>query len=292
MNKKIIAIATTLVVSGGVLMGTAYTNAAQLSGYESYKLAIQDTKDLKNETADLKVTVADAGKDLVDVSSNIKVNKAANAMSNVTTVKSSTGTEVFDTFNQAGKSISKSSTSEVYNVRQENNHKNLNKKDEVTNPEVSKSIGIVVDTLMGNMKNNVAVTNNSDGTKKVAINLSENEVAPLVNAITSIAMAKNSDEPMNNEKAGNLNVKNMLPQLKSDIKVKSVDVTGDINKNNIITGQVAKIVVTGIDAEGKIHEVTINANLNLSGINATTPNTVDLTGKQVKTVTGHFEGRD
>jgi len=291
MNKKIIAIATSLVVSGGILMGTAYTNAAQLSGYESYKSAIKDTTKLKNETADLKVSVSDAGKDLVDVSSNIKVNKTANAMSNATTVKSSTGTEVFNTFNQAGKNISKSSTSEVYNVR-ENNNKNLNEKEKDVNPEVAKSMEVVLDTLVGSMKNNVAVTDNADGTKKVAVNLSQNEIVPLVNAITSIALTKNNNEPMLNDKAGNLDVKNMLPQLVSGITVKSVEVTGDINKDNIISNQVAKIVVTGVDAKGVTHEVAINATLNLTGINATTPDTVDLTGKQVKTITGHFGGRD
>ncbi|MBX4270955.1 hypothetical protein [Clostridium estertheticum] len=292
MNKKIIAIITTLAISGGVLMGTAYAGASQLSGYDAYKLAIKDTANLKNETAVLKVSVSDAGKDLVDVSSNIKVNKAANTMSNATTVKSSTGTEDFSTFKQAGKSISKSSTSEVYNVKEENNRKNLNKKAEVTNPEVAKSMEVVLDTLVGSMKNNVAVTDNEDGTKKVAVNLSQENIVPLVNAITSIALTKNNDEPMLNEKAGNLDVKNMLPQLASGITVKSVVVTGDINKDNIITAQVAKIVVTGLDAKGVAHEVTINAALSLSNINATTPNTVDLTGKQVKTVTGHFQGRE
>ena len=43
---------------------------------------------------------------------------------------------------------------------------------------------------------------------------------------------------------------------------------------------------------GVTHEVTINATLNLSNINSTTPNTVDLTGKQVKTITGGFKGRN
>ena len=287
MNKKIIAIATSLVVSGGVLMGTAYTNAAQLSGYDAYKLAIVNTKNLKNETADLKLSVNDAGKDLVNVSSNIKVNSATNAMSQATTVKSSKESENFSTFNQAGKSISKSSTSEVYNVK-ENNHKNFNKEAKDVNPEVAKSVGIVVDTLVGSMKNNVAVTDNADGTKKVAINLKQNEIVPLVNAITSIAMSKGNDEPRLNEKAGNLDVKNMLPQLASGITVKSVYVTGDINKNNIINNQVAKIVVTGKDAKGLTHDVTINATLNLSNINSTTPNTVNLTGKQIKTITSGF----
>jgi hypothetical protein len=291
MNKKIIAIVTSLVVSGGVLMGTAYTNAAQLSGYDAYKLAIKDTSSLKNETADLKVSVNDAGKNLVDVNSNIKVNSATNAMSQATTVKSSKGSENFSTFNQTGKSISKSSTSKVYNVR-ENNHKSFNKENKVMNPEVSKSIQTVVDTLVGSMKNNVNVISQTNGTKKVAINLNQNEIVPLVNAVTSIAIVKSNNEPRLNEKVGNLDIKNMLPQLESDINVKSVVVTGDINKDNIITNQIAKIVVTGKDAKGITHEVTINASLNLSNINKTTPNTVNLTGKQVKTITGGFRGRN
>ena len=105
-------------------------------------------------------------------------------------------------------------------------------------------------------------------------------------------MAKNNDEPMNNEKAGNLDLKNMIPQLESGIKVVSVNVTGDINKDNIISNQVAKIVLSGVDAKGVTHKVTINATLNLSKINSTTPDTIDLTGKQVKTITNDFKGRD
>jgi len=291
MNKKIIAITTSLVVSGGILMGTAYTNAASLSGYESYKLAIKNTTNLKNETADLKLSVDDAGKNLVDVSSNIKVNSTTKAMSQATTVKSSTGSQAFSTFNQAGKSISKSSTSEVYNVK-ENNHKNFNKESKNMNPEVAKSMETVADILVGNMKNNVNVTPNTDGTKKINVKLSETQIIPLVNAVTSMVLTVGNNESMHNEKAGNIDVKKMLPQLVSGITVKSVDITGDINKNNIINNQVAKIVVTGKEAKGTAHEVTINATLNLSNINSTTPNTVDLTGKQVKTITGGFEGRN
>ncbi|MBZ9686112.1 hypothetical protein G9F72_007170 [Clostridium estertheticum] len=292
MNKKIIAIAMSLVVSGGVLMGTAYAKAGELSGYENYKLAIANTANLKNETADIKLSVKDNGASLVDVTSNVKVNSANNAMSQATTVKSSKGSETFTTASQAGKSISKSSTSEVYNVREENNHKNFNKKDEKMNPQMIKSMETVMDILVGNMKNNVGVTVNADGTKKVDIKLSETQIVPLVNAITSLAFTKNNNEPMRIEKAGNLDVKNMLPQLASDIKVISVNVTGDINKDNVINNQVANIVLSGVDAKGTTHQVTISADLNLSKINSTTPDTINLTGKQVKTITNDFKGRD
>ncbi|AWI05823.1 hypothetical protein [Clostridium drakei] len=291
MNKKLVAMVTSLVVGGTVLCGTAYANASQLSGYESYKASVKDTKALKNGTADLKVSVYDNGSDIVDMTANAKINLPSNAMSEVTTVKSSAGNQTFSMYKQDEKNIFKSSSSDVYNVR-ENKNKNVNKKDKVENPEIAKSVETVVDTLVGNMKNNVSVVDNNDGTKKVSINLSENDVTPLVNALTSMAMIKSGGEPMHNGKAGEINLTNVLPQLQSNIKIKSVEVTGDINKSDILDNQVGKIVLTGTDAQGKTHEITINATLDLSNINSTTPDTVDLTGKQVNTVTEKFRGRD
>ncbi|MTK10830.1 MAG: hypothetical protein F8N39_01535 [Clostridiaceae bacterium] len=291
MNKKLVAMVTSLVIGGTVLFGTAYANASQLSGYEAYKAAIKDTKNLKNETANLKVSVSDNGSNIIDMSTNAKINLASNGMSQVTTVKSGNGSQTFSTYAQDGKNISKSSNSDVYNVR-ENKHKDINKKDKAENLEIAKSVETVVDTLVGNMKNNVSTADNNDGSKKVSINLNENEVTPLVNALASMAMVKNSDEPMNNNKAGDINLRNVLPQLQSNIKIKSVQVNGDINKNDILDNQVAKIVLTGTDAQGKTHEITIDATLDLSNINSTTPDTVDLTGKQVKTITQQFRERD
>ncbi len=291
MNKKLVAMVTSLVIGGTVLFGTAYANASQLSGYEAYKAAIKDTKNLKNETANLKVSVSDNGSNIIDMSTNAKINLASNGMSQVTTVKSGNGSQTFSTYAQDGKNISKSSNSDVYNVR-ENKHKDINKKDKAENPEIAKSVETVVDTLVGNMKNNVSTADNNDGSKKVSINLNENEVTPLVNALASMAMVKNSDEPIHNEKAGDVNLRNILPQLQSNIKIKSVQVNGDINKNDILDNQVAKIVLTGTDAQGKTHEITIDATLDLSNINSTTPDTVNLTGKQVKTITQQFRERD
>lgn len=291
MNKKLVAMVTSLVIGGTVLCGTAYANASQLSGYESYKASVKDTKALKNGTADLKMSVYDNGSDVVDMTANAKINLASNAMSEVTTIKSSAGNQTFSMYKQDGKNISKSSSSDVYNVR-ENKNKNVNKKDKVENPEIAKSVETVVDTLVGNMKNNVSVVDNNDGTKKVSINLSENDVTPLVNALTSMAMIKSGDGPMHNGKAGAINLTSVLPQLQSNIKIKSVEVTGDINKSDILDNQVGKVVLTGTDAQGKTHEITINATLDLSNINSTTPDTVDLTGKQVNTVNEKFRGRD
>jgi hypothetical protein len=281
MNKKIVAIAMSLVISGGVLIGTAYTNASQLSGYEAYKSSIRDTAILKNETANFNISLKDNNVNLVDVTTNVKINSAANAMSQTTTVKTSSGSETFTTFIKNDKSISKSSISEVYTVR-ENSHYTIRKEHERMNPQVIKNVETVVDILSGNMKDNVVVSSNADGTKNISVSLNESQIIPLVNAIASIVMVTSSNEPMHNEKAGSLDVKNMIPQLAREIKVKSVNITGNINKDNIINNEVAKIVLIGKDANDVIHSVAIDAALNLSNINATTPDTIDLTGKQVK----------
>jgi hypothetical protein len=281
MNKKFVAIAMSLVISGGVLIGTAYTNASQLSGYEAYKSSIRDTAILKNETANFNISVKDNNVKLVDVTTNLKINSAANAMSQATTVKTSNGSETFTTFIKNDKSISKSSISEVYTVR-ENSHYTIRKEHERMNPQVIRNVETVVDILSGNMKDNVVVSSNADGTKNISVSLNESQIIPLVNAIASIVMVTSSNELIHNEKAGSLHMKNMIPQLAREIKVKSVNITGNINKDNIINNQVAKIVLSGKDANDVIHSVAIDAALNLSNINTTTPDTIDLTGKQVK----------
>ncbi len=284
MNKKIVAMVTSLVIGSTMLLGTTYANAKQLSGYDSYKAAIKDTKNLKNETANLKVSVYDNGSDIMDMTTNAKINLASDAMSHETSLKSSTETETFNIYRQNGKNISKSSSSPVYNVRDVKGRNN----NKAQNPEIEKSVETIVDTLTGNMKNNVSVTDNKGSGKKVSINLSENDVTPLVNAVTSIAFIGNSDKPVYKEKAGEINLSNVIPKLQSNVKVKSAVVTGDINNNDILNNQVAKIVITGTDAQEKTHEITINMNFDIANINSTTPDTVDLTGKQVKNITQQF----
>ncbi|AGK96480.1 hypothetical protein [Clostridium pasteurianum] len=283
MNKKFITMATSLVVGGSLLLGTGLANASQLSGYEAYKTAAIDTKNLKNETVDLKLSVVDNGSNKANLSSNLKLNLASNTMSSTTTLKEGNTTQSSDSYKQDGESITKNSNSDQYLVRtiSPNEHDKIH---EVQNPTVAKSLEVVVDTLVGNMKDKVTTTNNADGTKNVTINLNENEVTPLVNALTSIGLTKGSEQENYND-GKDLSIRNVLPQLQSDIVIKKVNSTGKISKDDIITSQTAAITIEGKDAQGKQHEITLNVDLKLSNINNTTPSKIDLAGKQVKNIT-------
>lgn len=288
MNKKSIAMLTSLAIGGTLILGTAFANASQLSGYEAYKGAIKDTKNLKNETAVLTVSVSDNGKNLIDLSENFKQNLNTGNMSSVTTLKSGNNTQTFSTYRQDGKNISKASNSNEYTVVEKKN-KNFQKNGKTENPEIAKSMEVVVDTLVGSMKDKVAASDSGNGTKKVTINLGSNDITPLFNALTSMAIIRNNDMQQENNKADLESLKNVLPQLQNDIKIESIDSTADVNKDNVIADQVANIVISGKDAQGKEHKITIKANLNLSNINSTTPDKIDLTGKQVKVVTSKFQ---
>lgn len=286
MHKKTIAMVTSLFVGGTLLAGTAYVNASQLSGYEAYKAAVMDTKNVNNGTAAVTVSVTDNGTKLIDVSSNVKANLAANAFSSVTSLNAGSTAEKFESYAQDGKNISYNSLKNEYTVMG-NKRMKLDKVDKINNPQLEKSIGVVIDTLVGSMKDGVSAVDNGDGTKKVTIRLGENDVTPLVNAVASMAFIGANEVPRHNEKADINNLKNVISQLQSDIKVVSINSDADIDKNDVVMNQTAEVVLSGKDAQGASHEVIINVDMKLSNINDTIPDKADLTGKQVKTITAN-----
>jgi hypothetical protein len=289
--KKTTAMVTSLIVGGTLLLGTAIVNASQLSGYEAYKAAVLQTKDLKDGTANLRVSVTDNGKELASASSNVKLDLNSKVMSSKTTLSSNAGATTFESYIQDGKSISKSSLSDVYNVRQGKKN-DLNKEAGAINPQVVKSVEAVVDALVGNMKDGFTVADNGDGTKKITVNLNEGQVTPLINAVTSMAVTAGSNARFHNNDAKEINIKDVVPKLQSDVKISAISSTADVDKDNVLKDQDVTVTITGKDDQGALHSIVISAHIDFSNINSTTPDKVDLTGKQIKTVADHFRGKE
>ncbi|MFF2878963.1 hypothetical protein ACFVR2_21845 [Gottfriedia sp. NPDC057991] len=294
MKKKNIMMISSLTIGGALLGGTVFASASQVSGYEAYKEAVMQTKQLTNETVALHVAVKDNGVQLFDASANMKQNQKENASSSTKTITVGAKTETINSYNQGGKEITKSSSSNQYLVHENEFEKFKDHHDQV-NPQIQKSVGVIIDSLVGNMKD--SVTANQDGSK-LTIAMDKNQVTPLVNAFASIALTKagESHDEMDNNKENNKdeqfteveNLKNLIPQLQSDITINSVKSNVDIN-NKVINHQDAVIVINGTDAKGKTHSIEIDVNLDLSNINKTTPDTINLSGKKVKVITRHFK---
>ncbi|WP_232322434.1 hypothetical protein [Brevibacillus parabrevis] len=76
-----------------------------------------------------------------------------------------------------------------------------------------------------------------------------------------------------------------LPALQEDVHLEQVVLNATINEQNLIERQTAKVELVGTDASGVVHTLQLTVDVRLSDLAVTTPERVDLTGKQVEKVT-------
>lgn len=291
MNRKYMTIAGTIALGGVILGASAYAAISGTSGYDIYKQALKNTCAVQSITPKTEVTVKDNGSVLVKLDSLTKINRSDKTMSNNITVSSADGQKTIDLYRQDSKTIFKSSDSNVYDVMERNKEmeqKRKNKKED--DPSRINDIENVADALVGNIQNYITLNNNTDGTKEVSLELSDNQISPVINAVASLVVKNAGREMDRGEKIGPedmsfiTNLKDKLPKLESNIKVTRVDVDAKITKDNLIQEQTENLIITGTDASGKTHEVMVSVTTNFDGFNSTKPDKVDLTGKQVKVI--------
>lgn len=296
MNKKLTTIAGAIALSSMMVGATAYGAVSGTSGYDLYKQALKNTVAAQSITPATEVTMQDNGQLLLKANDTAKLNRADKTMSNSVTVISGNQQKTMDMYRQNGQTIMKTSDSAVYNVmdtRKTGKAKNIETQKEDSSR--IQDIENVADALVGNIQNYISLQDNQDGTKEVSLELSESQVSPVVNAAASLAV-KNAEAKANHQmNMGNsrnafaAGLLEKMPKLVQNIRVSKVDVDAKISSDNLIQSQSELFTITGTDASGKNHVLTINVNTTFSGINATTPDKVDLTGKQVKTMSNRMQ---
>ncbi|MDP4180730.1 MAG: hypothetical protein Q8942_06535 [Bacillota bacterium] len=293
MKKKYALTGLSIAVGGVMLVTSAFASATGSTGYDTYKSAIKSTLTSKNFTENGTIIVKDNGKEFSNINNTIKENTAKESLSQNTVIKIGGQTKTLETYWQDGKTVSKDSTSNIYSVRTINKNKKFNgNKAEIGKIDSSKLNDgeMLLDALVGNLQNYVTLDSKEDGTKDVAITLTDSQIPAVANAAASILVKNlaNNDNEMGREKDFSSLKKDIvgsIPKLESDIRIDNVSLKAEISKDNYITSQVADVSISGKDAEGIVHAITLDLNLNLSQFNNTTPDKVDLTGKQVKSIT-------
>jgi hypothetical protein len=289
MNKKLMI--TVLCISIGVVMlvTTAFASMSQATGYDTYKTAVENMMNVKSLTGNIQASLTDNGKELAKIDSKVKADSnSEKKISSSTEIKTGTQTDGFDLYLQNGKAIFKGENNDIYNVMESGkDNKFVNSESESRSPEAIKAGEMIVDALVGNLKNYFTTTEKADGVKQVKVQLSDSQIPTLVNALISLGV-KNSD--MKEAKIHNnilpfgqdLSVK--LPKLTEDVRIDNINFTADISKENLIENQIIDLTIAGKDAEGTSHTIKLNLNIGLSDLNSTKPDSVDLTGKTVKTI--------
>lgn len=296
MNKKLAMIGLGVAVGSMMLVTSVYAGVGSAPGYETFKSAVKQTAKVDNVTRQVNVSLQDNGASLLNVKSTIKSGGVDHAGSAVVTVKSGTDEQTIHFYNQDGKQIVKTEDSDVYKVLEgegmPGKFKGHERANHTPDPEVIHEVENVVDALVGNLKNYVTMDEAPGNVKDIHFKLSGSQISPVVNTIGSLVIkhgtVENSQHPVP-AKADTLGVdittlKNSLPQLVSDIKMDEVEVNASVDADNHITNQTAKVHIFGKDAQGAAHDVVLSVDMTLSSLNSTTPDTIDLNGKQVENV--------
>jgi hypothetical protein len=293
MNKKITMIVLSLVLGVTMLSATAFASISSSSGYEVYKAALKNLPQVGSMTTQATVSVSDNGNVILNADGTVKMDSTNRTMSSSSTIKAGDKTQTNEVYRQKDQTIMKNGDSDVYNVmamkaNQAPLDKNLDNKP--AHEAVAKDAENIVDLLASNFDSNISLNNQDDGTKVVSLSLADSQITPLENAVASLIVKNVAREGERGLKAGspmgNIDsiVKTNMPQLVDAISLNSVDMVANIDAQGQITKQTATLKITGNDASGQTHEVVINVDMNLSGINSTSPDTVDLTGKQVNNI--------
>lgn len=302
MNKKLSLIGTGVAVGTLLLVTSAYAGVNASSGYDSYKTAIKTTVAAKSVTQAVSVTVQDNGKSLIGVNGTVKKNNDNHAVSADVTIKGGGTEQSLKVYNTDGKTVFKTGDSDTYQVIEDKagmEHKFQTAKNDkelsgqVQGDQFNKEAENLIDALVGNLQQYVTENAAANGAKEIHLSLSGNQIPTAVNAIGSFLVKKASHDNVQgtHDKAFKTPfgtdfsaLKQSLPQLSSDVAITKVDLLATVDGNSFITNQKASLTIEGKDASGLAHVVVVSVDLGLFGMNTTTPDSVDLTGKQVENV--------
>jgi hypothetical protein len=283
--KKGFVILGAIGISSVVMVTSGFAAMASTSGYTVYKDAIKATRGLDSVSASGALSLKDNGASLVNVTGSVKANLVNETQSGSATIVNNGKTQTLEVYRQNNQTITKSSASDVYYQEQGRQEKNAADKPE--SKQIPQEVENIIDSLVGNLQNSVTLDNKTDGTKQVTLSLSNAQLPPVVNAVGSLMIknALDSKEGLSKqEKIPGIDFKPSLPLLTQNVRIDQIDIKADINAANFIQHQEATVTISGKDAKGVSHQVVLQLNADLTGFNATTPDSIDLTGKNVQVV--------
>lgn len=300
MKKRFAVVGLSLALGITLLASTAFASATNISGYDAYKAAAENTFANKNLTMKVAANIADNGNSLFTVNSVLKASKdGTNNFSGNTTINADGKTITVTNYGKDGQMVTKVDGNDTYYInKMDGEFKNEKAQMMDQNMAEREKVGnLVMDSLIGDLKNNFVSKANSDGTSTISMNLEGSQIPAVVNGVVSLAVKDGAmhegnthmnkaemDAELNSMFPGAKDINVELPKLVQDISVKSASLTAEVSTEKIITAQTMTFVVTGKDEAGKVHEITFIANVDLSDMNKTTPDSVDLTGKTTKVI--------
>ena len=278
-SKRIKTIMVTALTGCMLLSVTVIASASGASGYETYKSAAKNIAVTSNATFSTSFEVKDNGK--TDISgTSVKKLEGVNH-SSTTSIKIGDVSKETETSRIDGKTIMKDGENYYSgtNIGKENNMRMEKKFD--SSSSKAKLGEMVLDTLVGDVKNQFVVDGDT-----ISVKLEGAQIPELAKLAISAAVEEGNNKKANNKseagKDGLRDALNNISNLKN-IEIKSLSMTAKVD-GSILNDNSFNIVITGDDESGVSHEIEVSADTTISAVNSTKADSIDTTGKEVKTI--------
>ncbi len=261
---------------------TALAEVAAKNGYEQAKEAMKHTADgltgkLKSYTVEASFVVKDNETLIHSEESVNKYDLTKNSCFNVTTRVDGSKRDESLFYRDKEGYINYSSSDGIYRVTEQDN------KDGgfwQSNPFKEKEAGDlekIADAFVGNLKDVVVVSQNSDGSKVLSGTLGEAQIPSLVNALVSFQFKRQFGYYGNNASD-----EGKMPKIIKDIFVKEVKGKMIVDKNGLIQSVLGTGLLYGKDEQGREHKLSFELLTKITNVDSTIVSKPDLTGKNIE----------
>jgi hypothetical protein len=334
-NKKAWIIGTAMGLSTVMLATVAFAGTSATSGYDALKAAMrtQHAVEVRNATVDFDVSVSEGAQSLVNVNAAMKMDSEARQMSGVVTVKGAGVDRTITTYQTENTGYLNVSGSETWfqTDRTEMNGSDARMNGRMggthgmrgdsrfegqyhmgagmpmmngMDPNAEKFAETFLDTLMGDLKQAVVLTEN--GTEKTfSLKIDQSNMPELMKAALALGASSRMEERdaapnLTEEKmarignpAAEAQMKALLPEmtrlhdaidLTDNVTVDSIDMSVTVDADNQPVSGKTTVVVSGDAADGTAHTYTVDMAFRFSAVGSTVPDTFDSEGKDIQVV--------
>ena len=198
-RRKHFMTAVCLAVGLVVLTTAVYANYDNANGYNNYKSAIKQLAfEEENYTAEMVVSMEVDGKVLERGTVKMKMEKGKKNTVNLSeNPRSNEATRETYTYETPGKQVNYYSADNTYWESNYNNSFSGNSttitplipRDDTSSKKATRFAELFIDTMIGDLKNNVVLISDEDGLKNYGVTLSKEQVPELINAGLSLMFA-------------------------------------------------------------------------------------------------------
>jgi hypothetical protein len=191
---------------------------------------------------------------------------------------------------------------QVINTNEENasKHRVRSHKDDFHDRSMSKAEEVLLDFMVGDLKDNFSVTNHADGSKTITADIDEKDIPLPIRLLMDVAESNDRIERKHTEEVPaewerikqlpffkglkDINFEEQMPELTKDFAIEHVMLQFTVNVDHELQSVQGELEVSGKDEAGVAHTVEIEGAGDVSGINATTPDVYDPAGKNIEII--------